>query len=142
MKTLKETVEQLIQDSEYTKACNIIADKFGIKLKVISSSYGKYFTDDKQNRHIFKLRLLRGRKSYTFNFGQSIAEGSNKPSLYDVLSCLQKYDVGSFEDFCSEFGYDEDSKSAEKIYKAVVKEYEAMSRLFTNEEIEVLNEIN
>lgn len=65
-----------------------------------------------------------------------------KPTLYDVLSCLQKYDVGSFEDFCSEFGYDEDSRSAEKIYKAVVKEFEAMERLFTNEELEILAEIN
>ena len=29
------------------------------------------------------------------------------PDEYDVLACLVKYDVGTFEDFCLEFGYDE-----------------------------------
>src|SRR5574344_492426 len=58
------------------------------------------------------------------------------PNAYSILSCLTKYDVGSFEDFCSEFGYDVDSRSAEKIYKAVVKEYEGLSMLYSDEELE------
>ena len=62
-----------------------------------------------------------------------------EPNLYDVLTCLQKYEVGTFEDFCANFGYDEDSRSAEKTYKAVCKEFEAMERLFTNEELEILS---
>jgi len=65
-----------------------------------------------------------------------------EPALYSVLACLQKYDVGSFEDFCSDFGYDEDSRTAEKTYKAVLKEWEAMERLFNNEELELLQLIN
>lgn len=71
-----------------------------------------------------------GRKSYTFTFGQSIAEGDRRPKMYDVLSCLQKYNCGTFEDFCYEFGYDTDSRKAERIYKAVCKEYKAVVRLF------------
>jgi hypothetical protein len=85
--------------------------------------------------------LKKDGKQYSFKFGQSIAEGSNEPTLYDVLACLQKYDVGTFEDFCGNFGYDEDSRKAEKIYKAVCKEYEGMQRLFNEEELELLQEI-
>ena len=64
-----------------------------------------------------------------------------EPNLYDVLACLQKYDVGTFEDFCGEFGYNQESKIAEKTYNLVIKEFEAMQRLFSNEELEVLSYI-
>lgn len=63
------------------------------------------------------------------------------PNAYDVLSCITKYDPGTFEDFCSDFGYDEDSRSAEKTYNAVCEEWENISLLFTYEEIEQLQEI-
>ena len=63
------------------------------------------------------------------------------PSEYDVLACLEKYDVGTFEDFCSEFGYDEDSRTAERIYIAVIKEYKDLTRIFTAEQMEELSEI-
>jgi hypothetical protein len=73
-------------------------------------------------------------------------KGSEEPTLYDVLTCLQKYDVGTFEDFCDIFGYNLDSilerKKAKTIYKAVVKEFQAMERLFDSEELEVLQLIN
>ena len=64
------------------------------------------------------------------------------PNAYDILVCFTKYDVGSFEDFCSEFGYDVDSRSAEKTYKAVVKEYEGLSMLYSDEELEEMSEIS
>ena len=63
------------------------------------------------------------------------------PNEYDVLACLEKYDVGTFEDFCSELGYDEDSRTAERIYIAVIKEYKDLTRIFTEEQMEELSEI-
>lgn len=63
------------------------------------------------------------------------------PNAYDVLSCLQKYDVDTFEDFCAEFGYDDDSRTAERIYLAVQKEYRNLTRIFTEEQMEELREI-
>ncbi len=141
MEAVKKLIEYLIDNSKYSKACNLVAKMFGIKLNVISSHYGYMKWDTKTKREVFKLQLKKGRKSYTFEFGQSIAKGSEEPTLYDVLSCLQKYDVGTFEDFCANFGYDEDSRTAERTYKAVVKEFEAMQRLFTDEELEVLQMI-
>lgn len=117
--------------SEYVKQANDFANKFGVKLSVIGEpEYRKYFVDDREYRFVFKLRLKRNKKQYTFTFGQSIAQGSNEPNLYDVLACLTKYDPNTFEDFCSEFGYDSDSRNAVKIYKAVCKERQAVERLF------------
>ena len=63
------------------------------------------------------------------------------PTAYDVLSRLQKYDVGSFEDFCSEFGYDTDIRTGKKIYKDAVKEYNNVCKIWTDEEVEQLQEI-
>lgn len=64
------------------------------------------------------------------------------PSVYDVLACLTKCDPGTFENFCSDFGYDEDSRTAERVYFAVQKEYAQLARLFTPEQMEELAEIN
>lgn len=117
--------------NDYTKQANKFASKYGVKLSVIGEpEYRKYFADDKEQRFVFKLRLTRNKKQYTFTFGQSISEGSKEPNLYDVLACLTKYDPYSFEDFCSEYGYDSDSRKAEKVYNAVCKEWVAVERLF------------
>jgi len=64
------------------------------------------------------------------------------PTNYGILSCLQKYEIGTFEDFCGEFGYSEDSRAAEKTYKAVCKEYDNVCKIWSDEEIEELQEIN
>ena len=64
------------------------------------------------------------------------------PSSYSVLACLTKYDCGTFEDFCSEFGYDIDSRKAKKTYKAVCKEWKNVQSVWTDDEIEQLQEIS
>lgn len=103
--------------------------------------YSQHFADDKVNRHIFRVTIKNKLGSYTFSFGQSIAQDATPPTAYDILTCLQKSDVGSFDDFCSEFGYDTDSKKAEKIYKAVCEEYTNLCRLFSHEQLENMQEI-
>jgi hypothetical protein len=127
--------------STYTAQANKFAQKHGVKLSFIGEpQYKKHFADDKTSRYVFRCRLTRARKSYTFDFGQSIQAGAEEPTMYDILTCLQKYDCGTFADFCGEFGYDEDSRNAERIYKAVCKEFTAVERLFSDV-IEELQEI-
>ena len=64
---------------------------------------------------------------------------------YDVLSCLQKYDVGDIKDFMLEFGYEIKErgyfKRLQNIYNAVVNEYEDVCRCFTKKQIERMQEI-
>jgi hypothetical protein len=80
-------------------------------------------------------------RQYTFDFGQSIAAGGEEPTMYDVLTCLQKYDVGTFDNFCGDFGYDNDSIAAHKVYKAVAREYKNMVRVFGETVLEEMQEI-
>lgn len=103
--------------------------------------YGQHFADDKINRHIFRVTIKNKLGSCTFSFGQSVAKGATPPTAYDILTCLQKSDVGSFDNFCGEFGYDTDSRKSEKIYKAVCKEYANLCRLFTSTQLELMEKI-
>jgi hypothetical protein len=78
--------------------------------------------------------FLNNGKSDTIHYPEA-------PTAYDVLACLQKYEVGTFENFCGEFGYDEDSRTAERLYKAVCKEFDDVERLWSVDEIEQLQKI-
>lgn len=135
---ITEQYETLEAQGLYNKGAYVIANEIGLKMQILSSEYKLHFDGDKQKRYVFKIKLIKGGKQYTFEFGQSISEGSNEPTLYDVLTCLTKYDPETFEDFCENYGYDTDSRKAEKVYKEVVKEFNNMQRLFTNEELELL----
>ena len=64
------------------------------------------------------------------------------PTAYSILACLTKDDPRTFEDFCSEFGYDTDSKKAEKTYNAVKEEWLKVCSLFSDEELSELQEIS
>lgn len=68
--------------------------------------------------------------------------GELQTKEYDVLACLTAYDPGTHEDFCSEYGYDPDSIRGLKTYLAVQKEYRELSRIFTPEQLEEMQEIS
>lgn len=67
-------------------------------------------------------------------------ELAQTPSPYDVLACLTTTNPLTFEDFCSDYGYDTDSRKAERIYKAVVDEFMNLQVLYNEEEINKLRE--
>lgn len=117
---------------DYQQQANEFATATGTKLKINRTTYGKHFAEDKESRYIFNCTLTRNRKRYTFNFGQSIAAGNTKPTIYDILTCLTKYNPETFENFCSEYGYNTDSINAQKTYKAVKREFNGVNRLFSD----------
>jgi len=96
-----------------------------------------------QGKIHFTLKEFKNIPSYIVGKGD-IHKNTNfkEPTLYDILTCLTKYDPGTLEDFCSEFGYDEDSRKAYNTYTAVKEEYMNMCSLFNDEELELLNLIN
>jgi hypothetical protein len=101
---------------------------------------GLYFPTDKVVRDIYNVTLKNEKNTFRFTFGQSV-NSLDEPTAYDVLSCITKYDCGTFAEFCSEVGYDVDSRSAYKIYKAVMKEWKNIEKMFTPTELEVLRNI-
>jgi len=129
--------------TNYQQQATDLLNAMGVKFTAKFLRYGKHFAEDTRKRNIYSLKLSRGRTSFSVVFGQSIhcTENDQTPTAYDLLACLTKYDVGTFENFCGDFGYDTDSRSAERTYKAVCKEWEKVSKFFTAEEIEQLQEI-
>ena len=87
-----------------------------------------------RDEKVFKKECLSAIQSLS---GLSIIQ-PKLPGAYDVLTCLQKYDVGSFKDFCDEFGYDDDSIKAHKTYKLVCEEYKNVCMLWNEQELELL----
>jgi hypothetical protein len=62
MKALKTQIEELINNSQYDKACNLLAKEFNIKLNVLGVEYKSHTFDKKGvQRYVFKLQLKRGR---------------------------------------------------------------------------------
>lgn len=86
-------------------------------------------------------RLLDG---HGLRAGYSLLKGLKKVKVeaYDLLSCLQKSEIGTFQNFCNEFGYDSDSIRALKTYESVCGEYQKVKGFFTSEELKELQEIS
>ena len=87
-----------------------------------------------------RLKITGDIEKYKNSQGLKEVKGT-PPTAYDVLTCLQKYEIDTFEHFCDEFGYDTDSISAKKTYKACLKEYTNVCKIWSDEEIELLQEI-
>lgn len=85
----------------------------------------------------YTVTLKYGRRQMTIPFFMGIAH-TNEPTLEDVMPCLVSdyfaaENARNFEDFANDFGYDTDSRKAEKIYKQCLKEAEKMKKLFGND---------
>lgn len=88
---------------------------------------------DTEPRNNYNVRVIRkgvGMWNYTFHDSIYHTQHNIRPTAYDVLSCVQTYDVGSLSDFISEFGYDPEFDNVEQTYKAVCKEYQNWERMF------------
>lgn len=116
--------------SKYTQQADKFMEETGTTLKTEWLDYAPFFDGYKESRHIFRCTLKRKGKSFRFKFGQSIIADAEEPKPYDVLTCLTKRDPESFENFCFEYGYSDDSIKAHKIYKAVVREWRGVERIF------------
>ena len=103
--------------------------------------------NDKESRNKYKVTIATPKGTMVFPFWDSLMNTQNgeHPRAYSILACLEKYDVGTIDDFVSEFGYEvhkwSDVKRIEGIYNAVVKEYKNLCRLFTPEQMDMLREI-
>jgi hypothetical protein len=132
--------------SEYTVKANNFLKKHAITFKAVFKGDKCPLWDDKNHIHgdRYIITLRRGKRSMSLSFWNSLMDKQegNTPDAYSVLACLQKYDPGTFENFCGDFGYDLDSRKAEKTYKAVVREWEKNERFFTNSELTELQEIS
>ena len=114
--------------NKYEQQANDFLKSVNASIKMEYLEHRPYFPDENASRDVYRVRIRRKGKQFTFTFGTNLL--GDKPTAYDILACLTKYDPGTFEDFSSDYGYDEDSRKAERIYKAVVKEWLNVERVF------------
>ena len=145
----------------------------GTTLAIEYQYNGPYFAGEKDSRDVYLVTIINSKGEYSFTFGDSLnntnlrqsacnatinsfhpfrtykaalAAREQKPFAYDVLSCLEKHDPDTFENWIDEMGYS-DSPLKEyprilQIWQECVNQYHALSRMFTPSEMEALQEIN
>ena len=114
---------------DYQKQATDFMEETETTMKTTYIEHEKHFPDDKERRDIWRITLRRHGKSYSFKYGQSIANAGETPTAYGVLACLTKYDPGTLDNFGEDWGW---GKSTVKTYKAVVKEFKGVTRLFAD----------
>ena len=93
-----------------------------------------------QKKHRVKISYFG--KSYVTDYYMGSAL-TRKPNKKDVLNSMLLDDVSGidFNEFCCEFGYDNDSIKALKTYKACQRETKALHNMFDSDEIDMLREL-
>ena len=141
--------------TDYEKQTKKFCKVTGLKIVKKFVKNGLHFQGDKESRDIYQITFNRESKKVitsnfkqtkpiSFRFGQSIdkSNGNTPPTDYDILTSITKYDPNTFEDFCAEYGYNNDSRTAEKVYLDVRNDWRNVSSFFTESELELLREIN
>ena len=104
-------------------------ERDGIRAESVST-HPPTWADDRQDSNWYSVTLTWGRLSMTVPFGMGPAL-REEPTAADVLNCLTSDASGyenarSFEEWASEYGYDTDSRKAEKIYRQVKEQTEQL----------------
>lgn len=86
----------------------------------------------------WKCSLRRGAKRMSLVFSMGSGHHGAEPTFYEVLESLAMDASGAenardFEDWCSEYGYDCDSRSAHKIWKSVDKQAKKLKAFLGSE---------
>ena len=158
--------------NEYVKQANDFCKKYHVELGFQFLKTDKYFINDAEERDVYNITIKRNKGDktleYNFTFGDSMNNteknqiklknyytgemkktGQRKQitqlTNYDVLSVLQKYKIGDFDDFICEYGYtfntEKEYIKIKQLYFSVIEEYRSVCKLF-NDCIEELQEIN
>lgn len=133
--------EYVKQAKDFLTSCNST-----MKIIQIGCEQNKNWNDNGWH-NTYRATIKTPMGSMWVKFWDSVynTERGIEPNEYDILACLEKYDVGTIDDFVSEFGYEvnewSDVKRIQNIYNAVKRQYKSLCRCFTPEQIEAMQEI-
>lgn len=145
MRGYKELVPDWAQLEEYSEEPETLKEVMKVlKVGLKFLRFAPYFDDDKQSRNIYSVCLFRTDKNSAvyFKFGDSIANAQEgkEPDVYSILACVGSdyWTPDTFKEFCGEYGYNEDSRKAEKLFKVCRQQAEKIQSIFTEEEAQSL----
>lgn len=133
----------MTEETDYEKQALHFLNSTNTEMLIQFLKYGKHFDNDKEDRNIYSFTLSRNGKTYQSEFGDSIQNTMDgvEPNQYDILACLGSSCPESFEDFCLEYGYDNDSISALHTFEACKAEAIGLKTLFNESELQDLSDI-
>lgn len=81
----------------------------------------------------WRVTLRRGKRRMTTHFSMGYAHHGREPEVAEVLDCLASDAAGienarDFSDWCSEYGYSDDSRKAERIFKVCKEQARQLRR--------------
>jgi hypothetical protein len=128
--------------TDYELQAKEFLSRWGIEFKVTATDSGKcpLFCDGKHihgdEHRVILSRAMTG-KRLEFPFWNSLNDSQTRklPTAYDVLACCGS-DLScpdTFEEFCAEYGYDQDSRKASATFK-VCSAFGAKLRAFFDSE--------
>lgn len=125
---------------EYSDEPELLRDL--IKQIDINISVPKEVIKWKRYRNRFLVTIQRREEKISFHFYDSINNfiERKKPTMYDILACVnaEYYCPDNFNDFCAEYGYDEDSIKARETWKNCIAQSDKLKQIFSEEEIAVM----
>lgn len=138
-------------ENQYTKQAEDFLAKFGIKFRATLSDSKTAPWGDASDyktggyRPHYRVTLSRPGKRLSFDFWDSVKAGQDGEALsaYSVLSCVSSdiYCPETFADFCAEYGYNEDSRKDEQLFRRASRFGKRLRDFFTEEETAALSEI-
>jgi len=108
---------------EYTLQAQEFLKKNGVKLSIrflnreANPNWGDRY---ERNHYSVTLTTENGKMRFPFWDSYYNTQSNKRPTAYDVLASLEKYDPGTYEDFCDEFGYE--PKYAMELFKGICYE--------------------
>lgn len=131
--------EYVQQAKDFLESCNAT-----MEIKYAGLAIPRWDTKPHASYHCL-IETPKGSMGVLFYASTMSSQKGEFPTEYDILSCLQTYEVGDIEDFIFDFGYEikkrGDLKRIQDTYNAVVREYQDVCRCFTEEQIQALAEI-
>lgn len=97
---------------------------------------------DRMNNYKVRLRNADGRTMRLY-YSKGVGRNGASPTAEEILDCLAMDASGienaqGFEDWCSEYGYDTDSRRAEKTYKVCQRQAERLQKFLDADRYQVL----
>lgn len=91
----------------------------------------------------WKCLIRAGHRQMTVYFSKGVGHHGKEPDIYEVLDCLASDAAGienarDFDDWCSEYGYDTDSRKAERIYHTCQRQAASLRRLLGDDAYQAL----
>lgn len=115
-----------------------------LTIKVTSTFQNPNLLDDKWKANHYLCVIAKGAKFMSTYYSMGLGL-QGEPELSDVLDSLamdaQGYEnAGDFEDWANEYGYDTDSRKAEKTYNTIGEQSKRLRKLLGRTEYTVLLE--